>query len=176
MGVRFPQTCVGFSSGSAFINAVTATSDFKVLLPGGWTGSPFSLNVTSQPINMSVTSDITINAAVFQEASIDESTKKLNQTLAKSIKSALRWYEVGAAQYRQMVYEGKTPFPVPALLANAQDATVPSRDPGRDIPVRYYKPDNGNPSKGLYLYFHGGGFVMGSHREWVFLYVSMKSR
>lgn len=117
---------------------------------------------------MPVTSDITINAANFQAGSIDPSTEKLNQTLEKATKNNVKWYEVGAAKYRQMIYEGKTQFPVPPLLPNAQDATIPSREPGRDVPIRVYKPDNGNSSKGVYLYFHGGGFVLGSHKEWVF--------
>nr|ULT85520.1 alpha/beta hydrolase [Wicklowia aquatica] len=114
---------------------------------------------------MLITSDITINAAQFSASSIDASTEKLNQTLEKDTKTAPRWYEVGAAKYRQMIYEGKTQFPVPPLLPNAQDLTVPSRELNRDIPIRVYKPDNGNPGKGVYLYFHGGGFVCPSSQD-----------
>ncbi|KAL9094236.1 MAG: hypothetical protein Q9165_003376 [Trypethelium subeluteriae] len=114
---------------------------------------------------MPIVSDIGVNAVEFQASSIDASTEKLNQILEKATKAGPRWYEVGAPKYRQMVNEGKTPFPVPPLLTKAQDATVPSREPGRNIWVRFYKPDDGNPSKGIYLYFHGGGFVMGSYKD-----------
>ncbi|KAJ2969348.1 hypothetical protein NUW58_g10011 [Xylaria curta] len=34
---------------------------------------------------------------------------------------------------------------------------------GRAIPVRVYKPNNGQPSKGILLHAHGGGYVLGSH-------------
>jgi acetyl esterase/lipase len=64
-----------------------------------------------------------------------------------------------------MVYAGETHFPELPLLPNARDTNVPSREAGREIPIRYYKPDNGEPSRGVYLYLHGGGFVMGTHRE-----------
>ena len=118
---------------------------------------------------MSVASEITFKATDFLPSSIDESTHKLNQTLEKTTASSPRWYEVGAAEFRRKVYAGETQFPVPPTLPKAQDVNVPSRDPGREVPIRVYKPDNGEPSRGVYLYFHGGGFVMGSHREWVSL-------
>ena len=114
---------------------------------------------------MPVTSDITIDSMPFQPSSIDASTEKINQTLEEATRTAPKWYEMGAAKYREMVYEGRTQFPVPPLLANAKDAEVPSREPGRNVPVRFYEPDNGCPSRGIYLYFHGGGFVMGSEKE-----------
>lgn len=117
---------------------------------------------------MPITSDVTINVAKFQPSNIDPSTEKLNQILEKASTSSPRWYEVGAATFRQMVNEGKTQFPVPTLLPNAQDTTVPSREPGRDISVRVYKPDDGKPSRGIFLYLHGGEFVMGTQKELVF--------
>jgi acetyl esterase/lipase len=85
--------------------------------------------------------------------------------LEKLTSASVRWHEVGAAESRRMVYVGLTQFPVPPLLPNSKDNTVPSRESDRHILVRIYKPDNGESSKGAYLYFHGGGFVMGSHRE-----------
>lgn len=32
------------------------------------------------------------------------------------------------------------------------------------IPIRIYKPDNGQASKGVFLHFHGGGFVLGTQK------------
>lgn len=118
---------------------------------------------------MAFSGNITFEAGDFQASSIDASTEKLNQAFEKATSTAPRWYQVGVAEYRQMVYEGKTQFPVPPLLPKAQEASVPSREPSRDIPIRVYVPDEGNPNRGIYLYFHGGGFIMGSHKEWVFL-------
>ena len=116
---------------------------------------------------MPVTSDLTIDATLFQASSVDASTSKLNQIFEEGTKKFPRWYEVGVVKFRQLVQEGKTAFPVPPLLPNARDVDIPSREPGRNIPVRVYKPDNGKSSRGVYVYFHGGGFIGGSHREWV---------
>lgn len=114
---------------------------------------------------MPTTSDITINTAKLQAEQIDASTNKFNQIIAGNRGKHPRWYEVGAATFRQMAREGEGPLPVPAKLPNARDAAIPSREPGRDIPVRVYVPDDGKPSRGVFLYLHGGGFVMGTHQE-----------
>jgi acetyl esterase/lipase len=114
---------------------------------------------------MSVAREMSFKAIDFLPSSIDESTHKLNQTLEKTTASSPRWYDVGAAEFRRKVYAGETQFPVPPLLPKAQDFNVASRDSGREVPVRVYKPDNGEASRGVYLYLHGGGFVVGSHRE-----------
>lgn len=114
---------------------------------------------------MPLSSDITINAAVFQPEQIDASTKKVNQIIDGNRGKHPAWYEVGAAIYRQMSREGKGALPVPIKLPNARDVAIPSRSLGRDIPVRVYVPDNGEPSRGVFLYFHGGGFVVGTHQE-----------
>ncbi|KAF2659342.1 alpha/beta-hydrolase [Lophiostoma macrostomum CBS 122681] len=114
---------------------------------------------------MSIAREIVFKAAEFLPSSIDESTHKLNQTLEKVTALSPRWYDVGPVEFRRKVYAGETQFPVPPLLPKAQDVYVPSRDSGREVPVRVYKPDKCDPSRGVYLYLHGGGFVMGSHRD-----------
>lgn len=114
---------------------------------------------------MPTTSDFAINAVKFQEEQIDASTKHFNHIIDGNRGKHPRWYEVGAATFRQMVKDRRGPMPVPAKLPNAHDATFPSREPGRDIPVRVYMPDNGKPSRGVFLYLHGGGFVVGTHQE-----------
>lgn len=114
---------------------------------------------------MPTTSDIAINGAKFQAEQIDASTQNFNQIIDGNRGKHPKWYEVGASTFRQMVKEGKGPMPVPAKLSKAYDATIPSREPGREIPVRVYVPDDGKPRKGVFLYFHGGGFVVGTHQE-----------
>ncbi|KAL2853208.1 Alpha/Beta hydrolase protein [Aspergillus pseudodeflectus] len=111
---------------------------------------------------MPLESDLTINASKFSPESIAESTKQANALLANITANAPKWYEVGSAQYREMQLSGKTPLPPPVYLPNAIETTVPSRDALRQIPVRVYKPDH-EPSKGVFLHAHGGGWVLGSH-------------
>ncbi|KAK7748722.1 hypothetical protein SLS53_000745 [Cytospora paraplurivora] len=114
---------------------------------------------------MPTTSDVTVNAAKFQAEQIDASTEKFNKIIAGDRGKHPKWYEVGAAVFRQNAKEGKGPVPIPAKLPNARDAAIPSRVPGRDIPVRVYVPDDGKPSRGVFLYLHGGGFVVGTHQD-----------
>ncbi|KAI5460571.1 alpha/beta hydrolase fold-3 domain-containing protein [Mariannaea sp. PMI_226] len=114
---------------------------------------------------MTITSDITLDASRFIQENITEDTKKTNSIIETVSSKGPRWHEVGAAKYRAMRETGETPLPVPVYLPGAKDATVPSRDPGRIIPVRVYTPDNGLPSKGIFLHIHGGGFVLSTHQH-----------
>jgi len=60
---------------------------------------------------------------------------------------------------------GQTALPAPTLLDSAEDLTVPSREPGRSIPVRVFRPQNGKPVKALFLHIHGGGWVLQDHKS-----------
>ncbi|KAL2845051.1 Alpha/Beta hydrolase protein [Aspergillus pseudoustus] len=111
---------------------------------------------------MPMESDLTINSARFLAENVAESTKQANAVLADITANSPKWYQVGSARYREMQESGKTPLPPPVLLPNAIEATAPSRDSARQIPVRVYQPDN-EPSKGIFLHIHGGGHVLGSH-------------
>lgn len=115
---------------------------------------------------MPFTSDLSIDASRFDPANITDATKQANTLLEGISTKGPQWWEVGIEKYRQMRDEGKTSLPAPVYLDEAFDATLPSRDAGRDIPIRVYKPDNGQPSQGVLLHFHGGGFVLGSHKEY----------
>lgn len=114
---------------------------------------------------MPIMSNVTLDAAVFHPSSVLEETENINAMIEKVTASAPQWWEVGAAKYRKMREAGETPLPVPKYLPAARDATVPSRDLGRDIPLRVYSPDNGEASKGVILHFHGGGFVLGNQKQ-----------
>lgn len=113
---------------------------------------------------MSMPSDITLDASKFNPENITEPTKKAAEFLESVTSSGPRWWDVGAAKYREMWELGQTPLFKPAYLPEALDGTIPSRDAGREIPIRIYKPDNGQPSKGVFLHFHGGGFVLATHK------------
>jgi acetyl esterase/lipase len=114
---------------------------------------------------MPITSDLSLDTSKFHPGSVSEETKKINAFLENITTKGPRWHEVGIAKYRQMRETGETPLPVPVYLPEARDATVPSREAGRAIPLRVYQPDNGQPSKGVFLHFHGGGFVLATHKQ-----------
>jgi acetyl esterase/lipase len=43
------------------------------------------------------------------------------------------------------------------------DDVIPSRDAGRDITIRYFKPSSGEV-KGVFMHIHGGGWVLQSEK------------
>lgn len=130
---------------------------------------------------MPLTSDLTVDASKFDRKLADEQTKQFNQKLINIWKSGPRWNEVshiidhdhffpiqqsnrdqvGAAEYRKLRWEGKTPLPKPVVLPEGINGTIPSRDSGREIPYRVFKPANG-VSNGIHLHIHGGGWVLQS--------------
>ncbi|GES60229.1 alpha/beta hydrolase fold-3 [Aspergillus terreus] len=114
---------------------------------------------------MPITSDITIDVPKFRPENVTEQTKKAAALLESITTGGPRWWEVGIEKYREMRELGQTPLPKPVYLPEALDGTVPSRDANREIPIRIYKPDNGQPSKGIFLHFHGGGFVLATHKH-----------
>ena len=114
---------------------------------------------------MPIASDITLDVSKFRPENVTESTKKAAALLENITTSGPKWWEVGIEKYREMRDLGQTPLPKPVYLLGALDGTIPSRHAGREIAVRIYKPDNGRPSKGIFLHFHGGGFVLATHKE-----------
>ncbi|KAK0651416.1 Alpha/Beta hydrolase protein [Cercophora newfieldiana] len=114
---------------------------------------------------MGLTSDILVDRSKFDPSQITEETHSILSLTEQISTSAPKWKQVGAAKFRAMCEAGETPFPPLALLPGGKNTTFPSRDPSRAIPARVYAPDNGAPSRGLLLYLHGGGFVMGTYQE-----------
>ncbi|KAK3380955.1 Alpha/Beta hydrolase protein [Podospora didyma] len=114
---------------------------------------------------MPITTDITVDASKFDPKNITDETIKLNTYLEGISTSGPKWNEVGIAKYRLMREAGETPLPPPIYLPEAEEATVPSRDADRAIPIRVYTPDNGQLSKGIFLHIHGGGFVLATHQH-----------
>ncbi|KAI0487278.1 acetyl esterase [Xylaria cf. heliscus] len=112
---------------------------------------------------MPLTSDVTINYSRFDPNNATEDTKKYSDFLEKMITEAPDWWVVGAPRFREMMEAGEIGGLKPTRLPEAYEIKIPSRDPGRTIPVRVYKPDNGEPSKGILLHAHGGGYCLGSH-------------
>ncbi|KAH8815631.1 Alpha/Beta hydrolase protein [Xylogone sp. PMI_703] len=120
---------------------------------------------------MSLQSDITINAAKFDPASISEETTKFNQLLIDKFGPAKKWWDVGAAKFREMRRKGETFMAVPVLHPDAINIEVPSREQGRSIPCRLMYPssrrteEDRKKCKGTILHIHGGGWVLGDHES-----------
>ncbi|KAJ5171387.1 Alpha/beta hydrolase fold-3 [Penicillium coprophilum] len=114
---------------------------------------------------MPIASDIALDISKFHPGNVTESTKKAATLLESITTTGPRWWEVDIKKYREMRELGQTSLPKPVYLAGAFDGAVPSREAGRDIPIRIYKPDHGQPSKGVFLHFHGGGFVLATHKH-----------
>ncbi|MEY3872799.1 MAG: hypothetical protein RLZZ296_1794 [Pseudomonadota bacterium] len=75
------------------------------------------------------------------------------------------FYSLSALQARQAYAAGAGVLELPMrALAQVQDFTLQARD-GADLPARLYLPREGNLVEGPWptlLYFHGGGFTIGS--------------
>ncbi|KAL9051365.1 MAG: hypothetical protein Q9162_006067 [Coniocarpon cinnabarinum] len=109
---------------------------------------------------MPLQSDLVLDSAKFHLKNVSQDTKDFNEGLLKIGSQIPKWWEVGAQRYREMRQNGETPLPKPTHLPQAQTLKVPSRDPGRDIPCRVIKPQNGQASKGVFCHMHGGGWAL----------------
>ena len=108
---------------------------------------------------------IQIDPKVFDPSSITPETLAFQEKLMDIMKGAPKWYQVGAAKYREMRARGETPLPPATLLESAEQTSIPSRDSGRDIPCRILKPTNGKHITGVYMHIHGGGWVLQSEQS-----------
>ncbi|KAK3077120.1 hypothetical protein LTS18_011166, partial [Coniosporium uncinatum] len=116
---------------------------------------------------MSLKSDITLNAAAFDPANTSPATHKLNESLIAQGKAGPKWWEVGAAKYREMRWNNETPLPRPPVIESGKNGTLPSREKGRDIPYRMFLPEaqegktegDGQPG-GVFMHIHGGGWTL----------------
>ncbi|KAI0438462.1 acetyl esterase [Xylaria telfairii] len=112
---------------------------------------------------MPLTSDLTINYTRFDPDNTAKDTKEYSDLLEKATTATPNWWDVGAPRFREMMEAGEISGLKPSRLPSAYDINLPSREPGRAIPVRVYQPANGEPSQGILLHAHGGGYSLGSH-------------
>ncbi|KAI1326287.1 Alpha/Beta hydrolase protein [Xylariaceae sp. FL0255] len=121
--------------------------------------------MASTPKTSSISSDLTLPAGKFSPSAVSEETIKIKTMLGKAVTTGPSWFDVGAVEWRRMRDAGELAFPMAVKLPRARDTAVPSRDSGRDIPVRVVEPENGVKSRGILLHFHGGGFVVNTHQD-----------
>ncbi len=70
-------------------------------------------------------------------------------------------FEVSVEQARAMHERGQELFPLPHLPAQIEQRTI-QYGPKGSIGLRIVRPENGQPSLPVIMYFHGGGWVLGS--------------
>lgn len=47
---------------------------------------------------------------------------------------------------------GETPLPKPTILDHGKNSSIPSRDEGREIPVRIFEPAGDVKSEGVFMH------------------------
>nr|KMM67005.1 hypothetical protein CPAG_03341 [Coccidioides posadasii RMSCC 3488] len=105
-------------------------------------------------------SDVSLNVSKFQPSAIPPASHAVNQHIMSMADGKPRWWEVGAQTFREMRARGETAMPPSALLDCAQSFSIPSREPGRNIPCRIIKPEGSSAPSGVFLHIHGGGWVL----------------
>lgn len=63
-----------------------------------------------------------------------------------------------------MRHNGETPLPGPTILESGSNFEIPSREPGRQLPCRVFRPEKGQ-SKGVFQHIHGGGWVLQTEKD-----------
>ncbi|KAL3481532.1 carboxylesterase [Aspergillus californicus] len=102
-------------------------------------------------------------------APIDEATLKARlghlDKLEAQLAGSIQWQECeSAAAYRRMRREGLNGFTAPTLNPHARTVDVSGRA-GNRIELRVIAPQK-QPSRGVWLHFHAGGFVIGSNASY----------
>ncbi|KUJ16092.1 uncharacterized protein LY89DRAFT_708087 [Mollisia scopiformis] len=113
-------------------------------------------------------SDLTLDISKFKKENIPLNTQAINTYLlnvGSKKPGEPKWWEIGAQAYRDLQDGGKTGWPAPTYRSpHGNDIAIPSMEPGRPIKCRLVLPENKKP-EGVFLYFHGGGHVLG-HCDW----------
>ncbi|CAK1365512.1 unnamed protein product [Cercospora beticola] len=113
---------------------------------------------------MPLESDLKLDQSKFHPSAISQQTHDYNANLMKIGNAGPKWYEVGAEKYRQMRWNGETPMPRPTVLPEGENIELPSRDAGRNISCRVFRPAEGKKPNGVFYHIHGGGWVLQSEQ------------
>lgn len=95
---------------------------------------------------------------LFGDDAISAETKALNRTIMQATADLPSWWEIGAPRMRDMRRRGEGPFPAVEYSKLARTIEIDGRE-GRKIALRIIAPES---PKGVFLHFHGGGWVLGS--------------
>lgn len=109
---------------------------------------------------MPASTQLRLDGAVFDPASIAPDTKAINAGIIKALGAVPDRWVFPMAVIRKLRLDGKGPFP---LSPESPLAKVEEIDgPHGPVPVRILSPEQ---PKGVYLHLHGGGWCLGSARE-----------
>ncbi|OJD38919.1 alpha beta hydrolase fold-3 domain-containing protein [Diplodia corticola] len=106
---------------------------------------------------MPLVSDLVLDDSKFDDSRVSSATAALNEKLTGTQASIPKWHEVGPEKFRQLCWNK------PVVIESGVDFKLPSRDSGRDIPCRVFKPA-GADVRGVLMHIHGGGFVLCSEK------------
>lgn len=106
-------------------------------------------------------SDVSINYKAFEPASVPPKIHEINEQMRKDLAQSFDFDQASsAAQFRRLQEEGKVfggeAPPHPA----GESFSIPSRDHGRIIPCRVFKPTGATKPSAIFLHIHGGGYVL----------------
>lgn len=101
-----------------------------------------------------------LDPAVFLDSAIDDETRALNEEIIASLKDAPLMEDTPMELMRDDRAAGVGPFPLRPQSDRAVTRTIPG--PAGDIELRIIAPEN---PKGIYLHFHGGGWVLGTNAQ-----------
>lgn len=94
----------------------------------------------------------------FRDAAITAETRAVNQGIVKAFGDLPDWWEVGAQVMRDARVRGGGGFPPLVKSERAREIAIKGKG-GHRLVLRVIAPDR---PKGIYLHFHGGGWVLGS--------------
>ena len=95
---------------------------------------------------------------LFKPDAISAETHAFNEALIQIFSKIENWWEVGAQKVREARLRGEGPFPIVPKSERARTLAIDGKG-GHRISLRVLAPDS---PKGVYLHFHGGGWVLGS--------------
>lgn len=98
-----------------------------------------------------------LDPTLFDDAAIPAETRAVNAMIVELTKDMPNWWDVGAPRVRAARARGEGPFP--AVEKSPRARTVEIAGPGGPIALRVIAPER---PRGVYLHFHGGGWVLGA--------------
>jgi len=101
----------------------------------------------------------TLDPALFSADAIDPETARINAEIEAYFNGVPPIDKVPVELLRMARIEGKGVFPLLPKSDRAETRSIPG--PGGEVGLRIMRPKSG-PARGVYLYFHGGGWVLGT--------------
>ena len=108
-----------------------------------------------------MTAQALIDATLFRPEAIATETAAFNEKLAAEMAAVPPMHELEPQVLRDGRREDKGAFGPLIMDENAEDRTIPG--PAGEIPIRVLRP--AGELRGVYLYLHGGGWVLGRADE-----------